>query len=544
MSGKWLPTLLQLLCFAVSSCRALSTPQYYTAGVIEFRPAFGAGTSEQLLEQNLAAYLELIASANGTADILVFPEGTLNSQLQLTVVPAPSKRSLCHVVVAPADGVARFLRQLACAAVEAHSYLLLNVNERERCDPLTDKDCPARGYNVYNTNVVLDRSGAVVSRYRKWNLYLEPHLNRTRQPEYAVFETDFNVTFGHFICFDMLFYTPAQELVERYNLRNLIVSKMFKSELPFLTASQLQQGWAWANGVNLLAAGASLPHGGISGSGIYAGEHGALKRLMVGSNATVGERQLLLARVPHSPLVESSDVQLDEERVGPAQRSLAMLQQPLLDKFNSWRVPSSLAGSLQQKHICQADLCCHFEWQLATSPRTERLPEYVYRLGVFVGQRRYEEAQYSVVRLCGLFACRNDSISSCGQLTETPTAAVQFNILRINGNFVHRPRRLLMPSTLSASLYALQSSEIEWQQHVDSDNKSHVQLQLRKPHAQLLTFAIYGNYFDETLQPGGGGDGDGDGDGGAAATAVKGVSVLQVLLLLLVLLLTNVLSGG
>lgn len=512
MCGKWCTFLLWISLLISNGLTA--TLEYYTAGVVEFRPAVSGGNSAQLLEDNLKAYLELIESANGTTDIIVFPEATLNSLLQLTTVPLPSSHSLCHTQSAVVTEVAEFMRQLACAAIKAQTYLLFNVKEQEECNQqdVEDIDCPTRGYRLYNTNVVLDRSGAIVSRYRKWNLYLEPQLNHTAEPEFAIFETDFNVTFGHFICFDMLFYTPAQEIVERYGIRNMIVTKLFNSEMPFLTASQLQQGWAWGNNVNLLAAGASLPHGGISGSGIYAGQRGALVRRMVG-DSFVGVRQLLVARVARWPELESKDVTLDVERVGPVQRQLMMLQQPQLQDFNTWQVPL-INGSLQQQRLCHADLCCDFELSLQL-PQTETPPhdnvkyEYVYRVGVFVGRRRYEEAQYSVVRLCGLFACHNASVESCGQLGNEPGewqgAQLQFNMLRVRGEFVQRQHRLLMPSTLSASLYALQATELNWtvlQQpdatpDVADAPTTHVQLQLEKPHSQLLTFAIYGNYFDD-----------------------------------------------
>ncbi|KAL7743922.1 hypothetical protein ACLKA6_003144 [Drosophila palustris] len=652
MCCKWctLPTLWLLV--AVVSCLHLAAADrdsdsdrdrdsdYYTAAVVEFRPAIAGASSAQLLAENLAAYLELIQSANGTTDIIVFPEATLNSLLQLTAVPKPSNLSLCHTQTQrqtdteeEEGDVAEFMRQLACAAVEAQTYLLFNVKERENCkkqqndndnnfdnDKNIDKnidndnnintdnnnnidndnninidnnnnidynnnidndknlendktienniyidnnnniyndnnnnietdnnnnidnDCPARGYRLYNTNVVLDRRGAIVSRYRKWNLYLEPLLNRTAEPEIAIFETDFNVTFGHFVCFDMLFYTPAQELVERYNIRNIIVTKMFNSELPFLTASQLQQGWAWGNQVNLLAAGASLPQGGITGSGIYAGQRGALVRRMVGDSATSGVRQLLVARVARRPELEADEVTPDVERsTDAAQRQLVMLQQPQLRDFETWQVPL-VNGSLQRRRLCHTDLCCDFELSLQLP---EAALEYEYRLGVFVGQRRYEEAQQSVVRLCGVFACRNGSIESCGQLSgmakvtsggeqgneQIQALTLQFNTLRVSGEFVTRPRRLLMPSTLSESLYALQATELDWSvlqaadvaENATADSApTHVQLQLKKPQQQLLTFAIYGNYFDDDQRGGG---------ATAAATASIGVVIGCLLLM-------------
>lgn len=50
-----------------------------------------------------------------------------------------------------------------------------------------------------------------------------------------MFDTDFNVTFGHFICFDLLFKTPATDLVLDHGIENIIFPTMWYSELPFLT---------------------------------------------------------------------------------------------------------------------------------------------------------------------------------------------------------------------------------------------------------------------------------------------------------------------
>ncbi|EDV47341.1 vanin-like protein 3 [Drosophila erecta] len=475
---------------------------FYTAGVVEYRPTIMGSSSDQLLEANLAGYLEIMASGNGTTDIIVFPEATLNSVVTLTAVPEWTKESLCEEQVGDDPEIAPFLRSLACAAREYSTYLVVNVKERvpEQCT--SDETCSSRGYSIHNTNVVFDRQGAVISRYRKWNLYLEPSTNRTESPEMATFTTDFNVTFGHFICFDMLFYTPAQDLVEQLGIRHVIVTKMFNSELPFLTASQFQQGWAWANRVNLLASGGSLPQGGISGSGIYAGQQGALARLMI-TDALEGERKLLLARVPLNPEEPiATDEILEPERTTPVK--LKLLQQPELSNFATWELPM-VRGSSVDKRICQEDLCCQFR---VTWTPMEAQQEYNYRLGVWVGQRRYEEEQYSAIRLCGLFACRGSTVESCGLVSEEQEHLqghrVVFTQLEILGEFVRRPRRLLMPSTLSSSsLYALQPSQLAWSME-ELDSVTRIKMELRQPHSQLMTFAIYGNYFDEYASGGAG----------------------------------------
>lgn len=75
------------------------------------------------------------------------------------------------------------------------------------------KTCSKDGYQLYNTNVVFDRTGMVVARYRKYNLFGEPGFNVTSEPELSTFRTDFDVTFGQFICFDILFEKPALQLI-------------------------------------------------------------------------------------------------------------------------------------------------------------------------------------------------------------------------------------------------------------------------------------------------------------------------------------------
>ncbi|XP_017120280.1 vanin-like protein 3 [Drosophila elegans] len=493
--GRFVWLLSVVISVAVASDDG---PQFYTAGVAEFRPAIMGATSQQLLESNLAGYLELMHSGNGTTDIIVFPEATLNTVLTLTAVPEITDQSLCEEQPGDDPEIAPFLRRLACAAREYSTYLVINVKERSPENCPTGTTCSNRGYNIFNTNVVFDRLGAVVSRYRKWNLYLEPSTNRTESPELATFGTDFNVTFAHFICFDMLFYTPAQDLVERLGIRHLIVTKMFNSELPFLTASQFQQGWAWANRVNLLASGASVPRSGISGSGIYAGQQGALTRLMI-TDEMEGQRKLLLAKVPLNPEDQIlTDEILEPEKTSPIK--LKLLQQPELDKFATWELPMVQESSVN-KRICQKDLCCEFQisWTLV-----ESLSGYSYRLGVWVGERRYEEEQYSAIRLCGLFACSGANVESCGLIGEQQGHPVMFTKLQILGEFVRKPRRLIMPSTLgSSNLYALQPSQLIWSTE-ETDNLTRIKMELRQPHSQLMTFAIYGNYFDEYASGGAG----------------------------------------
>lgn len=71
--------------------------------------------------------------------------------------------------------------------------------------------CGKDGKILYNTNVVFDRNGTVISKYRKYNLYNEKVIAIEEKPELATFTTDFGIQFGHFICFDIMFKKPAMK---------------------------------------------------------------------------------------------------------------------------------------------------------------------------------------------------------------------------------------------------------------------------------------------------------------------------------------------
>lgn len=70
-------------------------------------------------------------------------------------------------------------------------------------------------------------------RYRKFNLFLEDHkVRRTLTPDISIFETDFGVKFGLIICFDLVFKSPTQELLN-HGVRNIAYPAMWYSALPF-----------------------------------------------------------------------------------------------------------------------------------------------------------------------------------------------------------------------------------------------------------------------------------------------------------------------
>lgn len=204
----------------------------YNAGVVEFIPA-KEGKGKALVKDNLARMKNIIESdETARLDILVFPEFVLNNLDMLTYVPDPQEK----VVPCEIPNYDFFLTELSCAVRSRKMYVVVNLLEKYQCTS-ADNHCGSDGLKIFNTNVVFDREGRVISRYRKTHLYRYEWYseNVLDKPELAIFTTDFGVTFGHFICFDMLFYEPAMVLLKQLNVTDIVYPTYWFSELPFLT---------------------------------------------------------------------------------------------------------------------------------------------------------------------------------------------------------------------------------------------------------------------------------------------------------------------
>ncbi|TDG38550.1 hypothetical protein AWZ03_015028, partial [Drosophila navojoa] len=383
----------------------------------------------------------------------------------------------------------------------------ININEKQLCSdtPEDTRPCAPNGHNIFNTNVVFDRHGTVVSRYRKVHLYGEPR-NSTFVPESVSFDTDFNVTFGHFICFDILFYAPAHEMRLTQGIRDFVFPTMWFSQLPFLTAVQVQLGWSYANDVNLLAAGSSHTEYGSTGTGIFNGRKGTITSVM---NLDEGERRIYVAQVPKYPSSAVTSqrrvaTQRQKQRLGQSleQRALArssagfkMKRDDALELYESvW---------LQQernvtKDVCHGSLCCHFE--LEWSPVQAGESPSGYRVGAFDGWRNEQDVDNNYVRNCGIFVCSGPNIEDCGLLLNATASNRNFSRLLIEASYPKSQEFLLTPNSVRDNLLPLEPSQFEWS--VQEEEQSHL-LSVRFALAEaeslsnLLTFAIYGNYYDD-----------------------------------------------
>lgn len=106
-------------------------------------------------------------------DIIVFPESCLNSRLAAVIVPTETDDvDLCTNVAYDQN-----LRNIACAARDLKKYVVVNLTMKRNCTEVHEmehnhehdehenehEDECEQEWLLYNTNVVFDRNGKVIS---------------------------------------------------------------------------------------------------------------------------------------------------------------------------------------------------------------------------------------------------------------------------------------------------------------------------------------------------------------------------------------------
>ncbi|XP_062561849.1 vanin-like protein 2 [Armigeres subalbatus] len=527
-----------------------SSQDSYVVGVVEFRPESSDIDIRRRTELHLEAYAELIRSdAAKITDIIIFPELTLNTISDPVYVPHPSSDV---VPCSEGDSARDVLAHLSCLAAEVSKYLVINLSEIFDCESIPTEDprpCGPHGFHRYNTNLVFDRNGAVIARYRKFNLLGENGTNRTYVPEIVTFETDFGVTFGLFTRSDVLFARPALELVKR-DVKDLIMPSMWRAELPFLTAMQVYESWAFSNNVNLIVAGSNNDAGGSTGTGVFNGRSGAVLSFVTGEPT----RRLFPVRVPKTPGANTANhIPLESTATESGRLHGKFLEEidvrrDFLEEFTTMQINPERYHDRIGQIICNGDFCCDLSVTLSIVP--DRDVTHYYRFAVFDGYHSFSGHSETHISTCGIIACRNQSQTSCGLPMNENSNYLEFNEIVITGKF-QANGTLAMANSLDDMLYPLSPDQYTFYSSINySTNQQDVQLSLTSGSvANLQTFAIYAvnyenfEYFNPIESPpepttesnpveydGFNGDGE-DADG--SSTKFGTPIALQIMLLLL-----------
>ncbi|XP_066905115.1 vanin-like protein 2 [Halyomorpha halys] len=409
------------------SVKSRPEDDFYYASVVEYNPFAGKDGNDTLFK-NAKEYVRLIKIAAGSADIIVFPELGLNYDDISIYVEIPFGNGS----IAPVDNSSLHpvLRQLSNAAKDNQVYVSFTIHEKD--------ESPSGEVLKYNTNVVFDRNGIIVARYRKYNLFNENHLNITKVPEVAFFDSDFGVRFGMFICFDIFFKEPALTLVNEKHITDIIFPSWWFSELPSLLSVQMQFSWAYMTDTNLLAAGINSIERSSTGSGIYAGKKGPL----VYRFSDRGETQILTAKIykkgkKGDVYWSKSELQKDtfhDSDLVLWNEDLSSYETHLLTPFRNNGSETDFKNNLivtqiLNRTMCQGALCCEFKVNMTftyrpeaelnmsdtTYIRNDSFFHYHYRLAMHDGVRGFYGAKTAGIQVCSIMPCLNYSLSSCGR---------------------------------------------------------------------------------------------------------------------------------
>lgn len=438
-------------------CQQKTTPSdlYYVAGVVELSPIENGIGSQSIIE-GIREILE--GPFEEEPDIIVFPEHILSEEMP-TYVPEPKD----EIIPCEQLDFDYMLTELSCLARMAQKYMVININEKVLCSK--DDKCSRRTL-IYSTNVVFDRRGAVISKHRKSHLHWKDvYVKDASSLDTRTFTTDFGVTFGHFIGFDLLFYSPAQELVAS-GITDFIHPTYWLQEFPFLTSLQLYQGWAHANDVNLLSAGGSLPSDQYTRSGIFAGKYGALMSNM--SETSI--RNIFVARVPRNknnnsfkPLIMKTEFTSRPTNIAwNRDYNVDLFSTELLDSFQKY----------ENHRVCHNNFCCSFTviFKAKSSTPETLLGRYEYRIGVYEGPGTLQRMEKAELGICAIMACTNKELWSCGQIFNGSVPVgndFQFLNITIKGNYTKRQKMLVMPSTVDS---AFQPLPVDSYQYSRADN--------------------------------------------------------------------------
>ncbi|XP_044260501.1 vanin-like protein 2 [Tribolium madens] len=468
------------LCLSVLAFSKASKWENVTIAVVEYQPVANIST-------NTKHYIEILRNITQNLDLIVFPEDTLRSNRE-TAVEFQLSQTPCD-----SDTFPQFFHDLSCAARVSHTYLALNLVEKVKCNtsaPNPSENCKKFGFYYYNTDVVFDRNGSIISRYHKYNLFGEYDRDKPETPEEIITETDFGLKLGIFTCFDILFKAPAQELL-KHGIDAVIYPTMWFSELPFLTAMQAQQMWSHGHNITLLAAGANSPLEGSGGSGVYRGGKG----LVVGGVVAEGGTQTF---VYQNDKKQASDV---DELGRKMDGFYLQTDESVLDYMSSAFDPHVQSSNTT---ICYKEVfCCMFQIKSTLGEVKPNLDFYTYHLVAYSGFRSYSGVRNATIEVCGIIACLNSSLSSCGQRFahyDQIQWPVTFEKITITAKFENNENHTQFPNSLLSSIRPIDTSETAWSGSEVTENGKNLierKFSITKPQNRLLTFAIWGRNFED-----------------------------------------------
>ncbi|KAL9961908.1 hypothetical protein ACROYT_G030944 [Oculina patagonica] len=493
-SLQFIAVYFSLISIVLSAKPCLSN---YTAAVYEHVTFFGIENKTEvtrpgaleIMKKNLAVFQTkaVLAKSKG-AQIIIFPEDGLygfdykREQIFpfLEIIPDPSQLEKSWNPCSDPDRFkdTEVLRELSCIAHNSSIAVVANMGDVQYCNK-SDPHCPEDGRYQFNTDVVFDTDGTLLAKYHKQHLYHEDQFNTPQEAEIVIFKTSFGVTFGVFTCFDMLFYDPAIELVQKFGVRNIVFPTAWMDGFPILASVEYQQGWSRLTCVNLLAANQHLPLVDMVGSGIYScGE--ALSYVY---DMKTYEGHLLVASLPNLEMHTEQPIQRETCQSNKVPFNLwqyAMKQEesPFHSKLlNDIYTFVKIDGTQGNASVCANELCCHASYIL---PSQQPLENELFALGAFNG---HHDPEGYIIQACVLIKCSSMEKDSCGSPTQTSSTI--FNSFQLMGNF--SSKAYVFPEVLASGVELIPAKAMAISGNVMSVNS------FEKP---LLSAVLFGRIYE------------------------------------------------
>ncbi|KAL7286036.1 hypothetical protein TKK_0019645 [Trichogramma kaykai] len=545
--------LLLIGLLALARCERLAESDCtYDAALVSYHPVTD-GDGPTMAEANARNYQKIIAdAANYGADLVVFPEYSLTSIpkdkgqvkerpmddaafrafFRDTASRVPALEEDAIICANETDYYAKSLRMISCSAHANRVYVVVNHLERVDCSSDEDEDCPSDGFLLYNSQVVFDRSGRVVGHYRKYNLFNEPGVNVTAEPMISTFATDFGVTFGTFICFDVLNERPATWFKHQPRVENVVYSTHWFNEHPFHHAMQAFGSYAYAADVNFLVSGYSDGPTQSGGFGVFYGTQDVYPTI----NVPVTKNSLLVVRVPKSRrasqacgqvhaaigLLElkdyvSGDLPIDTVyELDSEGKQIEKL--PLLHFREDMSKYKSLVVKPDEENratICHNETCCefHVHWQVwdkqaEAMARDRDYKTYTYRMVAFDGVRPFHDFMVAGVQICAVVACAGPELEDCStrwnSFNNTVLYPSSFRQLKIDLKFPADEQGAPERSSYAPTTFrGVMERSLEPYEYEFNQTEAGIGMELlnrrNRLSMDLLTFGIYGRRFDRDI---------------------------------------------
>ncbi|XP_044263792.1 vanin-like protein 1 [Tribolium madens] len=456
--------------FLFSTCRPSTV---YKAAVFEHHAVEG-DTPENTILQNLEEYRLHAEKAKGqNADIAVFPE------YGLTTLILDNPEDYAIVV----NDTTHIIKELMAIAKERGIYLVVNLLEKEEQANKKTK--------YFNTNLVFDRSGQIILKYRKINLFNEGKLTAGPKNQTITFSTDFNVTFGIFTCFDILFENPSRTVLDNDKVTDIVFPTAWFATMPFFTALSIQHGYAVANGVNLLASNYNKPKNTHGGSGIYLGD-GKVTEMVIFD--TPSSKPLIQEVIIRSTREDKTVCPKLTQFGLPSDLTKSNVSDYVTDrefKASDYKFKEiDLTQNNVTTTICDSSFCCDFEIIINTA---ETNTNNVYKVMAYDGPVSYGNVN-AHVRVCSLIACENDSDDSCGKRVDV---GVKFTKITVKKNLISDETypTYYTPVTLNSYLQPLVQTTY------CNNNSTSVELTTAKAQKDVLVFGILGTTTASAAAP-------------------------------------------